>query len=152
MLTTAISRERDQLARALGVEPPRVDVHVHATTEAFERATGRPWFALGGVVAGEIHLAPLRTLIDRGMVARTIRHQLVHLMAESALPERPAWIREGAAVYFSMPDLPSAPAVCPLDVELQQPVSIGGLADAYARARSCFERQVRGGRDWRRVR
>jgi hypothetical protein len=147
-----IVRERDQLSRALGVAPPRVAVRVHSSTDAFERATGQQWFTLGGVANGEVHLAPLRTLSERGMVAATIRHQLVHLMADGELPERPAWIREGAAVYFSMPDAPGARPPCPQDVELQRPVSIGALGDAYARARTCFERQVSGGRDWRRVR
>jgi hypothetical protein len=99
-----------------------------------------------------MHLPPLRLLIDRGMVTGSLRHQLVHVMADGELPERPAWIREGAAVYFSMPDAGGSRPPCPQDVELQRPISIGALADAYARARTCFERQVSGGRDWRRVR
>jgi SpoIID/LytB domain protein len=152
LLTATIDRERQQLARALGVAPPRVSVRVHSNTDAFERTTGQPWFTLGAVAQGEMHLPPLRLLIDRGMVAGSVRHQLVHVMADGELPERPAWIREGAAVYFSMPDAAGSRPPCPQDVELQRPISIGALADAYARARTCFERQVSGGRDWRRVR
>lgn len=152
LLTATIDRERRQLARALGVVPPRVSVRVHPSTDAFERTTGQPWFTLGAVAQAEMHLPPLRLLIDRGMVAGSVRHQLVHVMADGELPERPAWIREGAAVYFSMPDAGGSRPPCPQDVELQRPISIGALADAYARARTCFERQVSGGRDWRRVR
>ena len=31
---------------------------------------------------------------------RTIRHELVHLMTDAALAQRPAWVREGAAIYL----------------------------------------------------
>lgn len=147
-----VAAERDRLAERLGVQPPRVSVRVHETREAFERAASVPWFVLGAVVSGEVHLAPMAVLRERGMVEGAVRHELVHVMADAELPARPAWIREGAAVYFSTPEAPPARPPCPQDPELQRPVSIGALADAYARARLCFERQVSGGRDWRRVR
>jgi len=41
---------------------------------------------------------------------------------------------------------------CPADAELRQPVSVGALTTAYARARACFARQVASGRSWREVR
>ena len=59
--------------------PPRVSVRVHPSTDAFERTTGQPWFTLGAVAQGEMHLPPLRLLIDRGMVTGSLRHQLVHV-------------------------------------------------------------------------
>ncbi len=151
-LVALIAEERDRMAERLGVPASPVSVRVHPTRDAFERWTAMPWFALGAVVAGEVHLVPLSILQERGMTEQAIRHQLVHVMADQSLPARPAWVREGAAVYFSTPEAPSAPPVCPQDPELQQPVSIGALADAYGRARRCFERQLGTGRDWRRVR
>ena len=153
VLSQLVVRERQALAQALGVPAPRVRLRVHDSTEAYERAAGRPWFTLGAVVDNEVQLAPLWLLRDRGMLERTLRRQLVHLMVDGELPAKPAWVREGASIYFADSALSGAPrVVCPQDRELQSPVSLGALGDAFARARSCFERQVTGSRDWRKVR
>ena len=93
---------RTDIARALAVTaPPRVVVRFHPTTASYERATGQPWFTSGAVVGGELHLLPLVVLRERGVLERTIRHELVHLMADPLLRHRAAWVREGAAIYFA---------------------------------------------------
>ena len=93
---------RDELAATLGVAaPPRVTLRFHPTTADFERATGQPWFTSGAWVGNELHLLPLAVLRERGVLDRTIRHELVHAMTDSVLDERPAWVREGAAIYFA---------------------------------------------------
>ena len=152
-LGSLVDRERQALAQTLGVEAPRVRVHVHESNEAYERATGQPRFTLGAIAGDELQLVPLALLRERGMLERTVRRQIVHLIVDAVLPARPAWIRDGAAVYYADPEAP-APArqPCPQDAELQRPVSLGALGDAFGRARVCFERQISGGRDWRRVR
>jgi hypothetical protein len=128
-------------------------VRFHESAEAFERASGRPWFQLGATDGADIHLVPLRQLRESDMLERTLRRQLVHVMADRLLPDRPAWIREGAAIHFADPGSSTAArGACPSDDELRRPLSIGALGDAYTRARACFERQIAGGRDWRRVR
>lgn len=153
VLSQLVVRERQALAQALGVPAPPVRLRVHDSTEAYERAAGRRWFTLGAVVDNEVQLAPLWLLRDRGMLERTLRRQLVHLMVDGELPAKPAWVREGASIYFADSALSGAPrVVCPQDRELQSPVSLGALGDAFARARGCFERQVTGSRDWRKVR
>jgi SpoIID/LytB domain protein len=155
---------RDDLSRALGVPAPRITLRFHPTTDDYERATGRAWFTSGAVVNYELHLLPLAVLRDRGVLDRTIRHELVHMMADPALANRPAWVREGAAIYFAgEPVIPGEPpqrpafkpeprASCPADNELLQPVSVGALSNAYARARACFAKQIQSGRTWRDVR
>jgi SpoIID/LytB domain protein len=155
---------RDEIAGALGIAAPeRITLRFHATTPDFERATRQSWFTSGAWVKGDLHLLPLAVLRERGMLERTIRHALVHAMADGLLDKRPAWVRAGAAMYFAeekpVPGSPDAArqrseprASCPKDNELMQPVSAGGLADAYARARSCFARQIAAGRNWRDVR
>jgi SpoIID/LytB domain protein len=152
---TVMSRERDELARTLAVAPPpRVTLRVHPTTSSFEQAAGRPWFASGAIVNGELHLLPLASLRERGVLERTIRHELVHLMTDAVLSRRPLWVREGAAVYFADPTQEpptNARVACPSDAELLRPVSIGALSNAYARARACFARQIAAGRSWRDV-
>ena len=160
------ARARDEVARALGVAPPpRVTLRFHPTTDAYEKATGQPWFTSGTLVRGEIHVLPLATLRDRGLVDRTIRHELVHLMTDTALAQRPAWVREGAAIFYAG-GAPPAPTgsrprptfkpeprtPCPDDIELIRPVSVGALSYAYARARECFAKQIAAGKSWRDVR
>lgn len=155
---------RDALARTLGVTAPRVTLRFHPTTDDYERGTGQAWFTSGAIVNGELHLLPLAVLRERGMLERTIRHELVHLMADAALGQRPAWVREGAAIYFAgEPMIPGEPqqrpafkpaprASCPDDNELLHAVSVGALSNAYARARTCFANQIQAGRSWRDVR
>ena len=156
-------RTRGDIARALGVPaPPRVTVRFHPTTASYERATSQPWFTSGAVVGGELHLLPLAVLRERGVLERTIRHEIVHLIADPVLRERPAWVREGAAIYFAgrrpipgeaepSPFRPQSRLSCPGDAELLQPVSAGALSNAFARALACFSRQVDGGKSWRDV-
>jgi hypothetical protein len=95
-------RARDELAATLGVPPPApVTLRFHPTTDDYERVTGQPWFTSATIVHGELHLLPLAVLRDRGVLDRTLRHELVHLMTDSALGRRPVWVREGAAIYFA---------------------------------------------------
>jgi len=158
------ARARDDMARTLGVTPPaRVAVRFHPTTDDYERATAQPWFTSGAVVSAEVHLLPLAVLRERGVLERTVRHELVHLMADGLLDNRPAWVREGAAIYFAgEAPIPGEPAPrgpaptpsrgpCPSDAELLRPVSVGALTSANARARACFARQIEAGRSWRDV-
>ena len=158
-------RARDDLARTLGTTPPaHLTLRFHATTDDYERATGQAWFTSAAMVNRELHLLPLAVLRERGILDRTIRHELVHAMTDSALGRRPLWVREGAAIYFageapaaSQPQqrpafTPEPRASCPDDNELRHPVSAGALTNAYARARACFAKQIQSGRSWREVR
>src|SRR5581483_1695880 len=151
-----VDRARADLARTLGVPAPRVVVRVHPTGDSYEAATGRPWFTTGAVVRGEIHLLPLVVLRDRGVLERTIRQQLAHLMIDDALSARPRWVRDGAAAYFAAPPrdrpAPGGGLECPGDAELGNPVSAGSLTSALARAEACVARRLRGGRSWRDIR
>ncbi|HEX4347925.1 MAG TPA: SpoIID/LytB domain-containing protein [Vicinamibacterales bacterium] len=148
-------RARADLEGALGASlTRRVTFRFHATTDDYEHSTGQQWFTSAAVVNGEIHFVPLASLRDRGILDRTIRRELVHLVVDEPLASRPAWVRDGAALYFS--DARRAPetarTICPNDIELQRPISPGALADAYARARACFARQIEAGRAWKDIR
>jgi SpoIID/LytB domain protein len=158
-------RARDDLARTLGVAaPPSVTLRFHPTTDDYEQVTGQPWFTSGAVVKNELHLLPLAVLRDRGVLDRTIRHELVHILTDATLGKRPVWVREGAAIYFAGEQMipgepPQRPAFrpeprvsCPEDNELLRPVSVGALSNAYARARACFAKQIQAGKSWREIR
>jgi SpoIID/LytB domain protein len=149
-----ITRERRALADLLGVPSvAAVTVRFHPTVQAFEQATGQPWFTLGSVAGTEIHLVPLSMLRDADVLERTIRHQLVHVLADPAFNRRPRWVSEGAAVHFAAGvNGPGHRGNCPTDDEFNQPVSAGALTDVYARARACFERQLDLGRKWQEIR
>jgi hypothetical protein len=154
VIASLIRRERDGLASALGVSAPvRLNIRFHPTTEAFERTAGHPWFTLGAISGGaDLQFVPLPVLRDRGVLERTIRRQLVHAMTDAALDGRRAWVREGAALHFSEgEDGPTGRVLCPEDVELTRPVSVGAYGDASRRARACFERQLSSRKDWRQV-
>jgi SpoIID/LytB domain protein len=157
-ITDLTARARTELARVLGVPAPRVALRFHPTVTSYEQATKEPWFTSGAVVGGEIHLLPPATLRDRGVLDRTVRHELIHLMTNETLAGRPAWVREGAALYFAGPlnaqvnEQGSQPKMaCPEDAELLRPVSAGVLTNAYARAKACFSRQIAQRRSWRDV-
>jgi SpoIID/LytB domain protein len=171
-VASVVARSRDDLARALQMAAPRVTLRFHPTISSYEQATLEPWFTSGAFVNGEIHLLPPAMLRERGVLESAIRHQLVHAMAAPPLAGRPLWVLEGAAQYFAGADPGSGirdpgagmttptmrkPVLqprteCPADSELSQPVSIGALMNAYARARLCFARQVAQGKSWRDVR
>ena len=158
-----IDQARSDIALALRLAAPaRVTVRFHPTTASYERATGKPWFTSGAVVGGELHLVPLASLRERGVLDRSIRHELVHLMADPILRERAAWVREGAAIYFAgwgpVPGdaRPTALSLrsrlaCPGDADLLRPVSPGSLSNALASSLACFSRQMDAGKPWRDV-
>jgi hypothetical protein len=129
-------------------------VRFHPSTEDYERALGRPWFTLGTTLGSELHFLPVTMLRDRGLLDRTVRRELVHLMTDAILSDRPAWVREGAAMHFAEGGTtPVARGlICPTDAELLRPVSAGALGNANSRARACFERQLTAGRAWRDIR
>src|SRR5439155_25395221 len=113
--TSLVRRERDDLVKALGVPSPRrLAVRFHPTTEAFELFTGRPWFTLGAVTVVDLQFVPLPVLRDRGVLEKTVRRQIAHLLADADLAGRPVWVREGAAIHFAEgQDGPPARVICP---------------------------------------
>jgi hypothetical protein len=156
-------RLRDTLAGELQVPPPdRLTLRFHPTVESYQRASGREWFTAAATDGEETQLLPLPVLAKRGLVEPTLRHELVHILTRSALAQRPLWVQEGAAVYFSTaPSRRGALAAdggvddstgCPADQELQRPASADALRAAYNRAASCFGRAMARGVSWRDVR
>ena len=166
VIAQMVLKERAALTDMLGVPAAaRVSVRFHPTTEAYEAATGEPWFTLGTATAtagpkpvtttaeAELQFVPLAVLRERGVLERTIRHQLVHVLADAAFAGRSRWVREGAALHFADGvNGPGNRGACPFDAEFARSGSAGALGEVYARARACFERQLTSGRPWREIR
>jgi SpoIID/LytB domain protein len=157
-------RARDRLARQLGVAvPPRIALRFHPTVESYQRVSGQPWFTAGATVDTEMHFVPLTVLRDRGVLEKTVQHELVYLLTEPALAGRPLWVREGAASYFTgehalgadasgRKPWPGPRVACPTDADLRRPVSPGALSIAHTRAAACFAREMAAGKKWSDVR
>ncbi len=154
IIARIVTSERNRLMAVLSVPAaPRLSVRFHPTIDAYEMATDQPWFTLGAVAGAELHFVPLTVLRERGVLERTIRHQIVHVLADAAFAGRSMWVREGAAIHFSEGgNGPGNRGACPLDAEFSRPASISALGDVYARARACFETQLNSGRNWRDIR
>jgi len=148
-------RARQTIAATLAVnDVSALALRVHPTSEAYQRATGLPWFTLGAFRQGEIHLAPLSLLSGRGVLERIVRREITHALIDAELAHRPRWVRDGAALYYadSAREVTESRGPCPSDDDLRNPASAGALQLAYASARACFARQIASGRSWRDVR
>ena len=152
-----VRRTRTDVATRAGLSAPTaMAITVHATVEAFGRATGQPWWVASSTVGADIDLLPLAELRRRGTLESTLRQEVAHVVLDAELKSRPVWVREGASTYFSSPAGPPQPpgarVSCPQDAELLRPVSGGAEREAFSRADRCFRRQIAQGRTWRDVR
>jgi len=144
----------DITARAKVDAPTAIRVTVQPSVESFHRASRQPWWVAGATRGAEIDLLPVTILRQRGLLERTIRHELAHVVLDRALRERLMWVREGAASYFAEPvrKVDGAIQPCPTDAELLKPTSVAAQRDAYGRADACFRRQIAAGTRWAEVR
>ena len=157
VVMSLVRRSRDAVAKLTGAPvPARLRVTVHPSVESFGRATGQPWWVSGATDGPAIDLLPITALRQQGQLDRTIRHEVTHALLDGALAQRPMWVREGAAAYFSRPANATAAkplrVPCPSDLELLRPVSAGAQRDAYARAEACFARGIAEGKRWDQIR
>jgi stage II sporulation protein D len=150
-------RLRESLSTALGGALPGggVTVELHGTLDGFRYETGRPWWVSAAVKGTTIDLAPAPLLTQRDGVEATLRTAMAELLMAPELADRPAWVRVGAARYFSRP-APQSPSSrdvrCPADAELTMALSASAQRDAESRAERCFANALEKAGDWRRVR
>ncbi len=156
VLRQIVAARQDIVRRSGTSAPPSIRVTVHPTVESFGRATGQPWWVSAATLGAAIDLLPTSVLRRQGLLERTLRHEIAHVVVDDRLAGRPMWVREGAALYLSAPEAsaarPEPRVTCPSDQELLRPASAGAQRDAYARAESCFRRAIAGGRPWYDVR
>jgi stage II sporulation protein D len=156
LIAKTVRAARDHVSSRTTRKPPvNLRVTVHATVDAFVRATGQPWWMSGAADGSAIDLVPIGILEQRGQLERAIRHEMAHVFVDPALTGRPQWVREGAAIYFADRDAEretTGGGSCPTDEELLRPVSAGAYRTALARADACFRRALSRGRAWDHIR
>jgi len=145
----------EELARSLGTRVLPITIRLHDTLDSFRLATNRPWWVTEVAEGTVIDLAPVPVLTQRGGVEGAVRTAVAELLVAGALAGRPAWVRVGAAGYFS--DRAAAPLAdagtrCPSDAELLLAISATAQREAEVRAKACFARELAKTGDWRLVR
>jgi len=162
-----------QLARAmsssLGVSLPSVlDLQFYPTVEAYTRATGQPWWTSARTKNSRIDLLPLDVLRRRGILELTLRHELVHVLADERLKGRPLWVREGLAIVqagelaagttaghagqgTNMP-AGARDVACPTDADFRDAASPEAWRRVYEAAGRCVARALAAGTRWQDLR
>jgi len=81
----------------------RIEVVLHETTGDFVGATGQPPWVAAVTRGRRVELQPLPVLRRRGVLATTVRHELVHVACEVLSRGRraPLWLVEGLAAYVA---------------------------------------------------
>ena len=147
-------RLRESLSKTLGASAGAVTVELHSTIDGFRYETGRPWWVSAAVKGTTIDLAPAALLAQREGVETTLRTAMAELLVTPTLTDRPAWVRVGAARYFSRSEPHSAvnrDVKCPADAELTMALSASAQREAESRAERCFAREMAKTGDWRSV-
>ena len=147
-------RRRSDIASRLGVAPSPLTIRLHASLDGFRHATGQPWWVSAQVRGQEIDLAPYPMLEQRDGLERVVSRAIAEALVTPALAERHAWVRVGAARYFTGNGGTAAEGRirCPDDLELTGAVSAAAQREAEARAEACFAQAVLRGEDWRTIR
>jgi len=149
------ARAHEELARTLGTSVMPMTIRLHETLDSFRLATNRPWWVSEVAEGTAIDLAPATVLAQRGGVEGVVRTAVAELLVAGPLAGRSAWVRIGAARYFSDPTAirpADSRTRCPSDAELLLAVSAPAQREAEFRARACFARELGQIRDWKLVR
>jgi hypothetical protein len=157
------ARLLDTIAKTLGVPAPsELDLRFHPTVEAYTRATGQPWWTAARTIDTEIDLLPHAVLLQRGILASTLLHEFVHVLADPTLAGRQLWVREGLAVVLAGEFTSQTTergesrgqdgSACPPDADLRAPVSADAGRRAYQAAGRCVSRALSMGIRWQDLR
>ena len=157
--TTAADLERmageaeTKMAQRLGVTASALTIRLHGSIDDFRRATGQPWWVSAVVRGREIDLAPAAVLDQRDGLDRAVARAVAEALVAPALSDRHAWVRVGAARYFTGGERQAdGRARCPADADLTAAVSAAAQREAESRAEACFAQAVQRGTDWREIR
>ena len=80
----------------------KIEVYVHDSTGDFVGAMGEPPWVAASVRGRRIRSQPFSTLLRRGILATTLRHEYVHVVINALSDNRtPRWLSEGLAAHVA---------------------------------------------------
>jgi stage II sporulation protein D len=137
-IVAAAEREAQSASRRTHLSLPRdVEIRVYPDMDTYRNATGEPGWVAAHTAGRRISLQPASVLASRGVLDRTIRHELLHVLIEShAAPTLPVWFREGLVGYLEVPAgaAPAPDRRTPNDADLRQTADAAKARRAYADA------------------
>src|SRR5205807_5522168 len=87
---------------SISVNVPNLDIRLNQSAGDFTARTGQPWWAAAATRGNRIELQPVAILKRRGVLFTTLRHELAHVVIDSATNKRaPRWLEEGFAIYLA---------------------------------------------------
>ncbi|MGH7456597.1 MAG: hypothetical protein ACRENG_34935, partial [bacterium] len=102
VVALAVDARKQLMEKYHLISPALIEIRLCATTAEFCRRTGRPWWQSSIYRDRVIYLQPVRVLRERGILATTLRHELMHqLVDEYAKGNGPRWLYEALAIYNS---------------------------------------------------
>ncbi|HSB27187.1 MAG TPA: hypothetical protein VLE19_05015, partial [Pyrinomonadaceae bacterium] len=137
------------LSTALNI--PRLEIRINESTGDFTSRTGQPWWAAAATEGNRIELQPVTILKQRGVLFTTLRHELAHVIIDSAGNRRvPRWLEEGFALYLagegqtiSRYEMKTRLTEDELEERLQHPRSQGEMRTLYAEAYRMVTEMIR---------
>lgn len=99
----------------------RVRLQVFPSLDTYRDKTGEPGWVAASTRGNTIRLQPLKELQRRSIVESTLRHELFHVLIESAAKKpTPLWFREGLVLFLSLPNSADNPAAAMTDEEMEK--------------------------------
>jgi len=156
VLSTLEIARADYLHRAFAAsisisDLPTLEIRLNESTGDFTARTGQPWWAAAATKGNRIELQPVAILKRRGVLTNTLRHELAHVVIDTASHDRaPRWLEEGFAIYLagegsmiSRYMTRSAMGTAELEKRLARPDSQEQMRALYANAYSTVAGLVR---------
>ncbi len=156
VLRTLETARADYLHRASAAsiavgDLPTLEIRLNESTGDLTARTGQPWWAAAATKGNRIELQPVAILKRRGVLTNTLRHELAHVVIDTASHDRaPRWLEEGFAIYLagegsmiSRYMTRSAMGTAELEKRLARPDSQEQMRALYANAYSTVAGLVR---------